>query len=45
MFYCATCADSRKWPRTMFQSFGYCEVCGEQASCNEKSSRDLPPPK
>ena len=45
MFYCNDCADLYEYPKTLFQSHGNCECCGENKSCNEKRSSDLPMPK
>lgn len=45
MFYCQACADRNGYPETMFKSEGPCEVCGTVAVCNERASKDLPPPR
>jgi hypothetical protein len=35
MFFCKTCADDNKWPTSMEQSWGRCEVCGAIRRCND----------
>ena len=44
MFYCNKCADKRKWPRSWFNSYGRCEMCGEMQECNDVPAKDLPIP-
>jgi hypothetical protein len=49
MFYCNPCAEKNDWPKTMFKSFGPCEMCPhdddeprESVECNEMRSSQLP---
>lgn len=42
MFYCNECAKKRKWPITIFRSYGACELCEKVVSCNSVKSKDLP---
>lgn len=42
MFYCTPCADKKRYPKSIFQSQGKCEICGEWASCNDVPSDKLP---
>lgn len=44
MFYCDPCAKRKKWPMTLGQSRGTCEVCGVYAVCNDCPSSVLPEP-
>jgi hypothetical protein len=44
MFYCETCRQKHKYPRTIFQSHGPCEVCGKTADCSDYPSGRLPGP-
>lgn len=43
MFYCDLCAEQKSWPRSWFNSYGNCEVCGQPRVCNEVPSSELPP--
>ncbi len=46
MFFCDPCGKERKWPDSIFQSYGPCEVCGKVGPCNDVPSKYLPlPPK
>ncbi len=45
MFYCDNCANKYEYPETLSKSYGSCEVCREQAICNDRPSRLLPMPK
>lgn len=42
MFYCDTCRKKHEWPTSMSKSRGSCEVCGENAVCNDLPSSRLP---
>lgn len=44
MFYCPGCAKRNRWPESMSQSEGPCEVCGQTAVCYDTPSRLLPLP-
>lgn len=44
MFYCDSCRVPRKWPVTVLQSVGKCEICGRSGFCNNVPSKDLPMP-
>jgi len=35
MFYCNDCAEKNGYPETLSKSFGKCEICGNNASCND----------
>ena len=41
MFYCDSCADKKGYPKTLFRSFGLCELCHQEASCSDLSCRKL----
>lgn len=45
MFYCDTCRKKHEWPTSMSKSRGSCEVCGENAVCNDLPSSRLLMPK
>lgn len=34
MFYCNNCADEKGYKKTLFKSFGKCEICGSYKECN-----------
>lgn len=42
MFYCGSCAKKKNWPSTISRSRGRCEVCGDEAVCNDMPSSKLP---
>lgn len=42
MFYCNNCRLVKKWPSSLFESYGSCEICGKQALCNDVPSSQLP---
>jgi hypothetical protein len=43
MFYCDACARQNGWPIELFgRSWGGCEMCGKQTSCNDVPSTMLP---
>lgn len=42
MFYCDKCAEEMRWPKSIFKSFGPCEMCDKVAVCNDISSKHLP---
>lgn len=42
MFYCHPCAKKNKWPETLSQSYGTCEMCQKKAVCNDRPSSLLP---
>lgn len=42
MFFCDTCAKKKKWPKSLAQSFGPCEVCGVKTICNDVPTAALP---
>ena len=42
MFYCSKCAKIKDWPVSIFESYGPCEVCGEQTICSDVPSSQLP---
>ena len=44
MFYCDPCALGFGYPRTLSRSFGKCEICGAEATCNDRAASLLPPP-
>ncbi|MFA6096529.1 MAG: hypothetical protein WC788_02775 [Candidatus Paceibacterota bacterium] len=43
MFYCEKCREENKWPKSLFKSYGPCEMCGKVRECNDVPSRCLPP--
>jgi hypothetical protein len=45
MFYCNKCAKDNRWPKTVFKSYGLCELCLKYSACTEQPSRELPIPK
>jgi hypothetical protein len=45
MVYCDSCAIKRKWPTTAYKLKSFCEVCQEDAHCNEYPSMLLCAPK
>lgn len=44
MFYCDSCADKKRYPKSMFKSSGICEICKVHSVCNETASSLLPKP-
>lgn len=44
MFYCEACRKERKWPGSLVQSYGPCEVCHQKAQCYDTPSSHLPVP-
>ena len=45
MFYCNPCGIKRDWPTdTLMRSYGPCEICKIQSSCNDVPSKQLPIP-
>lgn len=44
MFFCEECREKNGWPDSMLRSRGRCEVCGEEAHCNDVPSSQLPRP-
>jgi len=45
MFYCDECGRKKGWPIGMLKSKGPCEICHQEAICNEVPSGQLPYPK
>lgn len=45
MFYCEDCQKKKMWPKSLHQSLGTCEVCGEPKLCNNVPSSELSLPK
>ena len=44
MFYCDDCAEKKKWPLSILNSLGLCEICEENKICNDLPSKMLPLP-
>lgn len=44
MFYCEKCRQEKDWPKSFATSFGNCELCGDQVSCYNVPSSNLPLP-
>jgi hypothetical protein len=42
MFYCEKCRKKKKWPCSLFKSFGACEICGKTAKCYDVHHSQLP---
>ena len=42
MLYCNSCAEKNDYPKTIFKSYGCCEICGEMTDCNNVKSSKLP---
>lgn len=45
MFYCPDCQSRLEWPKSLFRSYGKCEMCGKVATCYDVPSSCLPMPK
>lgn len=41
MFYCEKCQKKNNWPDSLAKSSGRCEICGEDALCNDVPSSEL----
>ena len=42
MFYCEECRTAHKWPKSLFPSYGLCEVCGAKTGCYNIPATFLP---
>lgn len=45
MFFCEACRVKNDWPQSFGGSYGRCEICGNEDSCYDVSSKLLPIPK
>ena len=41
MFYCDNCQIKNKYPESIMQSYGNCEICGELGACHDVQSKLL----